>query len=277
MYILIVAYFREFPLRKQGRNGDPVDKLEYKDSDHDAMYIVGGNVSISRSAVGFAMDDCIDSGTGPGGYIKISGTYVQSCYHEGIALSDNGFNVPKTVYIEQVIVEDCQQGIELGFSTHLHTVYVENVIFSSNYVGLRIGDNYGWQVDGMLVCNRCLFHDNVIGILDLHATQFGPLKNNLIIRNSLLQPNDIHGNPNAFNVKSSVLGMSHIQIDGWMNPAVQTTFDFIKNKEFRCEVENYSTPWESARSCGHSDLDTIVTFEDNDDCFHSNPHVSKKN
>ena len=56
------------------------------------------------------------------------------------------------------------------------------------------------------------------------------LKNNLIIRNSLLQPNDIHGNPNAFNVKSSVLGMSHIQIDGWMNPAVQTTYDFIKKR-----------------------------------------------
>ena len=117
----------------------------------------------------------------------------------------------------------------------------------------------------------------MIGILDLHATQFGPLKNNLIIRNSLLQPNDIHGNPNAFNVKSSVLGMSHIQIDGWMNPAVQTTYDFIKNKEFRCEVENYSTPWESARRCANSDLDTIVTFEDNDDCFRNKPHISKKN
>ena len=170
------SIFREFPLRKQGRNGNPVDNLEYKDSDHDAMYIVGGNVSISRSAVGFAMDDCIDSGTGPGGYIKISESYVQSCYHEGIALSDNGFDVPKTVYIEQVIVEDCQQGIGVRFQYPFTHGFVEDVIFSSNYVGLRIGDNYGWQVDGMLVCNRCLFHDNVIGILDLHAKQFGPLK-----------------------------------------------------------------------------------------------------
>ena len=76
--------------------------------------------------------------------------------------------------------------------------------------------------------------------------------------------------------KSIVLGMSHIQIDGWMNPAVRTTYDFIKNKEFRCEVENYSTPWESARSCANSDLGTIVTFEDNDDCFHSKPRFNKK-
>ena len=60
-----------------------------------------------------------------------------------------------------------------------------------------------------------------------------------------------------------------------MNPAVRTTYDFIKNKEFRCEVENYSTPWESARSCANSDLGTM-TFEDNDDCFHSKPHVSTK-
>ena len=39
------SIFREFPLREQGRSGDPINKLEYTDSDHDAMYIVGGNVS----------------------------------------------------------------------------------------------------------------------------------------------------------------------------------------------------------------------------------------
>ena len=82
---------------------------------------------ILGAAVGNAMDDCIDSGTGPGGNLTIRDTYIESCYHEGIALSDNGFDIPKTVRIEHVIVEDCQQGIELGFSTHLHTISVKNV------------------------------------------------------------------------------------------------------------------------------------------------------
>ena len=49
------------------------------------MYIVGGNVSILKSAVGNAMDDCVDMAVALRD-LNIKDTFVQSCYHEGIAL-----------------------------------------------------------------------------------------------------------------------------------------------------------------------------------------------
>ena len=262
------SIFTDFPTRFFNNNDDDKLLIEYKDSDHDAMYIVGGNVNILKSAVGNAMDDCIDSGTGPGGNLTIRDTYIESCYHEGIALSDNGFDIPKTVRIEHVIVEDCQQGIELGFSTHLHTISVKNVLFYSNYVGLRIGDNYGWQVDGMLACNECVFSGNTIGILDRHALQFGPLRHNLIIQNSLLQPDDAYGSLYGMNVKFAVLEIQKIQLGHWMKPHLRTIYDFILDKKYICKEKGTDDIlWMEIIECNNDKSEVEQATERNYKCF----------
>lgn len=47
-------------------------------------------------------DDCIDSGTGMGGTLLISDSYVERCHHEGIALSSQrGPRPNKRVLIER--------------------------------------------------------------------------------------------------------------------------------------------------------------------------------
>ena len=168
----------------------PALERPYEDSDHDAMYIVGGRVTIFQSLVGYAMDDCIDSGTGPGGHLNITNTIIESCYHEGIALSDNGWNVEKAVLIRNVLVRDNQQGIELGFSTHLHSVDIYDATIMENFIGLRIGDNYGWATEGIMRCTKCSFLKNEIGIRNLHAGSFAPMSKQLILRNCSLQISD---------------------------------------------------------------------------------------
>ena len=44
---------------------------------------------MSRSTFGGAKDDCLDSGTGRGGNLRIWGCIFERCFHEGIALSNN--------------------------------------------------------------------------------------------------------------------------------------------------------------------------------------------
>ena len=55
----------------------------FEDGDSDALYVVGGEVNISRSLFATAKDDCIDSGTGAGGVLRIEDCWIESCFHEG--------------------------------------------------------------------------------------------------------------------------------------------------------------------------------------------------
>ena len=55
----------------------------FEDGDSDALYVVGGEVNVSRSLFAAAKDDCIDSGTGAGGVLRIEDCWIESCFHEG--------------------------------------------------------------------------------------------------------------------------------------------------------------------------------------------------
>ena len=48
--------------------------------------------------------------------------------------------------VRDTVIVGCQQGVELGFSTALLSVDVGRTLFVGNDIGLRVGDNYGWQV-----------------------------------------------------------------------------------------------------------------------------------
>ena len=50
--------------------------------------------------------------------IEIRDSWFESCAHEGIVVSDNGWGVPKRVRVDSTVITRCQQGAELGFSTH---------------------------------------------------------------------------------------------------------------------------------------------------------------
>jgi hypothetical protein len=198
---------------------------EHEDSDHDAMYIVGGNVSIIKSAVGDAMDDCIDSGTGPGGSLLIKESWVESCFHEGVALSDNGWGISKNVRIERSVIRDNQQGIELGFSTHFHTVDVRSSLIIENQIGLRIGDNYGWATEGILRCDGCIFANNSEGIKNLHAGNFRSMPEQIVMAGSVIQPGDVlerHYQPD--NIRLNVNAILQSPMSGWIRPVVTSAY-----------------------------------------------------
>ena len=116
------------------------------------------------------------SGTGSGGQLLIQNSRIEKCSHEGIAISDNGWGVSKSVIVKNTIVSLCQQGIELGFSTHLLRLFIYNTSFIKNSVGLRVGDNYGWATKGHVVCEDCLFVENSYqDVLNLHRSTFMPV------------------------------------------------------------------------------------------------------
>ena len=158
-----------------------------RSEDHDGFYIVGGETIIDETTISGASDDCIDSGTGPGGSLKILNSFIEYCMHEGVAISDNGWGIPKNVVIANSIVTHCQQGIELGFSTHLNRVKLVNVTFIHNDVGLRIGDNYVWgKYRGHVLCIQCVFHHNTyVDILNLCRQTFHSIPHRLQLIDSV--------------------------------------------------------------------------------------------
>lgn len=81
-------------------------------------------------------DDCIDSGTGQGGYLVIEDCYIERCFHEGVALSAQ-LGAPKHVVVKSSLVAHCQQGVELGFGPPELVVQVVNCTFHDNDVAIR--------------------------------------------------------------------------------------------------------------------------------------------
>ncbi len=192
--------------------------------DHDGMYIVGGRTIIKDTTVSGAKDDCIDSGTGPGGNIQILNSFVEYCMHEGIAISDNGWGTSKLIQIDNSIVSHCQQGIELGFSTHLLLLTIKNVTFRTNDIGLRIGDNYNWaKYNGHVKCINCIFQNNIYkDILKLDPKTYTTIPNRLQLIDSIVPTEKISKNYHD-NYDHNNVGISlELQRDG---KAVQFVFD----------------------------------------------------
>ena len=59
-------------------------------------------------------------------------------YKTGIALS-NTMSPPlvKSVFVARTVVTDCQQGVEMGFSSPLLHAVIEDCLLAYNGVGLR--------------------------------------------------------------------------------------------------------------------------------------------
>jgi hypothetical protein len=163
------SYFSDFPN----------DDQEFQDEDNDALYISASDAVIENSQFMYAKDDGIDSGGGEGGTIIIRDSRIEACFHEGIALSSNE-PVVKRHHIINTIVSNCQQGIELGYSSSGHEVLIENCSIFNNYIGVRYGDNYEMIVNGLILIKNSTIFDNNIDIWNMVFQAWEPKPDRII-------------------------------------------------------------------------------------------------
>lgn len=166
------CYFSDFP----------DDTPTFRDEDNDAYYLLGSNASIENSAFMYAKDDGIDSGGEEGGTISVHNCRFEACFHEGLALS-SGNQVKKVHHISDCTFRNCQQGVELGYSSPNHIVTVQNCIFDSNIIGVRYGDNYKRAVEGQMHVDGCTFENNTKSTWNMLRANWMPQKEKLFLSN----------------------------------------------------------------------------------------------
>lgn len=146
---------------------DGVYNATIADADYDGFYMIRGTNFFSKSLIGFAKDDALDSGSGGPGTVTVSNCWVESALHEALAWSGEG---RRTWTYDSVLI-NCGQGIECGWSTTNATSLVSPICFGSNLfstansVGARYGDNYtgtsglGNKYGFLTVTNSFILHN----------------------------------------------------------------------------------------------------------------------
>ncbi|MFA9392621.1 MAG: right-handed parallel beta-helix repeat-containing protein [Prolixibacteraceae bacterium] len=134
----------------------PEYSSQYKDDDNDGLYLNDIDGDITNTMFLYCKDDGLDSGGDKGGIVNVTNCVFEGCFHEGIAMSSVDPAV-KIHTITNCIFTNCQQGVELGFSSSNHQVVVDNCTLYGNYIGVRYGDCYDRDIDGkMLVKNSAV-------------------------------------------------------------------------------------------------------------------------
>ena len=167
------SYFSDFP----------DDSQTYRDNDNDALYINASDANIDNSYFMNAKDDGIDSGGGEGGTIIIRNCLVEACFHEGFAFSSTEPAV-KHHRIYNTTVRNCQQGLELGFSSSKHDVVAENCTFANNYIGVRYGDNYDWGISGSITLSNAIFENNYSDTWNMVRQIWAPKPENMTVNHN---------------------------------------------------------------------------------------------
>lgn len=122
----------------------PSGSAPFVDGDNDAFYLTGGSHSFTDCLLGWALDDAIDAGDGPEGSVTFDRCWIESCYHEALALSSG----PRHVKVADTVALNCGQGIECGYGDP--DVDADRCLCTGNLVGARFGDNYDWTYSGFL-------------------------------------------------------------------------------------------------------------------------------
>jgi len=134
----------------------------FADGDNDGIYLTGGSTVkhvLRDCLIGWALDDGVDAGGG-GMTVEFGNCWIESCYHDGFAMSDGGLRT-----ITGCTVLDCGQGIECGFNSSWMAdtpvrVVAEGCLATANLVGARFGDSYDWSYLGSLAVADCLLLHN---------------------------------------------------------------------------------------------------------------------
>ncbi len=145
----------------------PSENEPFADDDGDAIYFTGGGsigplYTVTDTLIGWAHDDGIDSGSGAGCPVNVSGCWIESDYHEGLAWSsDGGVRLAK---VKDTVTMNCGQGIECGWvgsaSDISPIVFADRCLSIANEIGARFGDNYDWTYTGEMTVNDSLILHN---------------------------------------------------------------------------------------------------------------------
>lgn len=132
----------------------PSADAPFADADNDAMYLSSGTRTITNCLIGWTLDDGIDGGGGATGPMYIHGCWFEATYHEGFALTDNGYRE-----FRDCVAINCGQGFECGYDAPQGDV--ERCLLTANGVGVRFGDNYDWTYEGSIdvASSLLLFND----------------------------------------------------------------------------------------------------------------------
>ncbi|MBT5708258.1 MAG: right-handed parallel beta-helix repeat-containing protein, partial [Verrucomicrobia bacterium] len=125
----------------------PVEDAQFVDGDNDGFYFTFGTHQISDSLIGWTKDDGIDAGGNDPGQVTVERCWIESCFHEGMALSGKD----KIVSVKDTVFLNNGQGVEAGYLSP--RVNVADSLFTSNLVGLRFGDNYFREHSGSLTAS----------------------------------------------------------------------------------------------------------------------------
>ncbi|MDA3930403.1 MAG: right-handed parallel beta-helix repeat-containing protein, partial [Prolixibacteraceae bacterium] len=170
------SYFSDFPN----------DSQEYLDNDNDGIYLKAIDATITNSMIMYAKDDGIDSGGNEGGNVTLSNCVIEACFHEGIAMSSE-WPSKKKHSITACKIINCQQGIELGYSSSYHTVDVDNCTISGNYIGVRLGDCYDRKVHGKLTLRNSRLSNNEKNTWNMVRQKWKANTSNFILENNVTE------------------------------------------------------------------------------------------
>ena len=131
----------------------PYDGAPFADSDNDAIYLTGGAHFITNTLIGWARDDGIDAGSGDAGPVTVTGCWIESTFHEGMAWSED-----RLPTVKDTVAINCGQGIECGFGSP--DVKATHILSTANLSGARFGDNYDWTYSGTLNVSGSLILNN---------------------------------------------------------------------------------------------------------------------
>jgi hypothetical protein len=179
----------------------------FRDEDNDGLYFRGGHAEVVGCVIANTADDGIDSASNRNdpmpSSLTIRNTVISNIQHEGIALSGSA-GAHRTVVVEDVVIEGCQQGIENGHSPNTHHATLRRVLLIGNQIGIRYGDDYKLAVEGHLTGEQVFFMaggnnpelgntvqyaDIVLSEMRKHSTEVHHGKGN---HNQWLEPNAFH-------------------------------------------------------------------------------------
>jgi hypothetical protein len=167
-----------------------------EDDDNDALYLVDVLLEdgeplesrITTSVFALGEDDAIDQN---GARVAIQRSWITGFAHEGVAAS-NG----ERISIRNTLIENCDQGIEAGYGSP--EVIVDNCVVVHNNHGLRMGDEYDWEVNGTLTVTNTVSVSNRVANVKNHVKRLnGPAPGAIQIMCSMVDDpvwDDIEGN-----------------------------------------------------------------------------------
>lgn len=138
---------------------------EFRDDDNDGLYVRSSEPpgpdsiwsTIDHSLFYQGQDDGIDHN---GALLRIQNTQIRGFAHEGLAASAMG-----VAWIENSVVEDCEQGLEAGHGAP--QLVARRVLLRRNGVGLRLGDSYPHlSHTGQILADSLAFASNIQDVLN---------------------------------------------------------------------------------------------------------------